>query len=93
MSQKYFRRSDKSVRKLVTIQEISEVKPVPDACDLVGLCLNNLNLQNTYMFELVSPYNRIVVPHESIDLYNIGTRDNVTLHELEVDIGIKKTKY
>jgi len=31
MSQKYFKRSDKSVRKLVTIQEISEVKPIPGA--------------------------------------------------------------
>jgi len=63
-----------------------------DACNLAGLCLNKLNPQNTYMFELVSPYNRVVVPHESIDLYHIGTRNNVTLHELEVDIGIKKPK-
>jgi len=51
-----------------------------------------LNPQYTYMFELVSPHNRIVVPYASIDLYHIGTRDNVSLKELEVDIGIKKPK-
>ena len=32
----------------------------------------------TYMFELVSPYNRIVVPYETIDIYHIGTRNNKT---------------
>jgi hypothetical protein len=42
------------------------------------------------MFELVSPYNRVIVPYKSIDLYHIGTRDNLTLQELETDTGIKK---
>jgi DNA-binding Lrp family transcriptional regulator len=55
-----------------------------------GLDFNSLNPQYTYMFELVSPYNRVVTPYESIDLYHIGTRDTATLKELEVDIGIKK---
>ena len=58
----------------------------------VGLDIASLNPQYTYMFELVSPYNRVVVPYELIDLYHIGTRDNITLKELEVDIGIKKPK-
>jgi hypothetical protein len=57
-----------------------------------GLDIISLNPRHTYMFELVSPYNRIVVPYESIDLYHIGTRDNITQKELEVDIGIKKPK-
>ena len=57
-----------------------------------GLDFNSLNPQYTYMFELVSPYNRVVVPYESIDIYHIGTRDNISLKELEVDIGVKKPK-
>ena len=57
-----------------------------------ALDLTSLNPQYTYMFELVSPYSRIVVPYEYIDLYHIGTRDIITLRELEADIGIKKPK-
>ena len=63
-----------------------------DACKFAGLRLQNLNPRYTYMFELVSPFNRVVVPYESIDLYHIGTRDNVTLLEMDVDLGVKKPK-
>lgn len=52
--------------------------------------LDRLNKDYTYMFELVSPYNRVVVEYDKLDLYHIGTRNNVTGEELEVDIGIKK---
>ena len=58
----------------------------------VGFDITSLNPQYTYMFELVSPYNRVVIPYESIDLYHIGTRNNITLKEIESDIGIKKPK-
>jgi hypothetical protein len=57
-----------------------------------GLSFNCLNPQYTYLFEIVSPHNRIVVPYDSIDIYHIGTRDNATLQELETDIGIKKPR-
>ena len=63
-----------------------------DACKFAGLRLQNLNPRYTYLFELVSPFNRVVVPYESIDLYHIGTRDNVTLLEMDIDIGVKKPK-
>ena len=56
------------------------------------LDITALNPQYTYMFELVSPYNRVVVPYETINLFHIGTRDNTTLKELEADIGIAKPK-
>lgn len=36
---------------------------------------------HTYMFELVSPYNRIVVPYNEINAYLIGIRNNVTFEE------------
>ncbi len=54
--------------------------------------INLLNPQYTYVFELVSPYNKLVVPYESIDVYHIGTRDNLSCQELEIDVGIKKPK-
>lgn len=58
------------------------------------VCLNfeKLNKNYTYIFELVSPYNKVVVYYKDFDLYHIGTRDNITYEELNVDIGIKKPK-
>lgn len=46
----------------------------------------------TYMFELVSPYNKIVVSYPTIDIYHIGTRNNKTGKEENVNIGIKHPK-
>lgn len=46
----------------------------------------------TYIFEVVSPYNRVVVPYTEIDIYHLGTRNNETGRELNVDIGIPKPK-
>ena len=57
-----------------------------------GLDFAHLNPNYTYMFELVSPYNKVVIPYEDVEIYHIGTRDNTTLEELDVDIGIKKPK-
>jgi len=56
------------------------------------LNFNNLNKNYTYIFELVSPYNRVVVPYKEIKIYHIGTRDNITLKELDIDIGVDKPK-
>ena len=39
---------------------------------------NYLKDDLTYMFELVGPYNRVVVPHEEIKLYFLGVRDKFT---------------
>lgn len=36
---------------------------------------NMLNTNCTYMFELVSPYNRVVIPYKEIKLYFLGIRD------------------
>lgn len=51
-----------------------------------------LNKDCTYMFELVSPYNKVVIPYNKIDIYHIGTRNNITGKELNVDIGVKKPR-
>ncbi len=51
-----------------------------------------LNPFCTYMFEVVSPLNRVVVPYTETNLYHIGTRDISTLEELDVNIGIRKPR-
>jgi len=62
------------------------------AVDLAGLDVRSLDPRYTYMFELCSPYNRVVVPQDVVKIYHIGTRDNVTLCELETDIGVEKPR-
>lgn len=54
------------------------------------LDFDKLDKNNTYMFELVGPYNKVVIMYKDIDIYHIGTRNNITLREMNVDIGIKK---
>lgn len=53
---------------------------------------NDLDPRYTYMFELVGPYNRIVIPYKEIKIYHIGTRNNLTLEEFECNLGIEKPK-
>lgn len=56
------------------------------------LDLNALNQNYTYIFELVSPYNKVVIAYPEILINHIGTRDNITGQEVNVDIGIRKPK-
>lgn len=53
---------------------------------------SKLSTNYTYMFELVSPKNQIVLYYAETSLYFLGARDNNTLDELDLDIGIKKPK-
>lgn len=62
------------------------------AVNYKDLDFNNLNKNFTYMFELVSPYTKIVIPYSETKLYHLATRDNTTFEELETDIGVEKPK-
>lgn len=53
---------------------------------------DTLDRDVTYIFELVSPDTRIVVPYDTTTLYHIGTRHNLTGREMDIDIGIRKPK-
>ena len=55
-----------------------------------GKQFSELNPDYTYMFELVSPQTRVVIPYSETKLYHTGTRNNITLQELNIDIGIEK---
>lgn len=43
---------------------------------------DSLDKDFTYMFELVSPKTRVVIPHDKTDLYYLGLRDNYTNTEM-----------
>ena len=62
------------------------------AAENCNLNIEALNKDYTYMFELTSPFNRVVVPYNDIKIRHIGTRDNITLEELNIDIGVDKPK-
>lgn len=65
---------------------------VKSANNYADIDFESLDKNNTYMFELVSPLKRIVVQYNQTTLYHIGTRNNKTGKELNVDIGIRKPK-
>src|SRR5258706_4222845 len=56
------------------------------------LFFDTLQTNKTYMFEIVSLFNRVVVPYSETKIYHIGTRNNDTLKESNDDIGIEKPK-
>lgn len=76
-----------SVPPYETFMELFDV-----AADVCGLDYDRLDPHYTYIFELRSPYNKVVVPYKDIRIVHIGTRNNITCEEEEVDIGIEKPK-
>lgn len=49
-----------------------------------------LDKSKTWIFELTSPWNRVVIPYREIKIFHIGTRDTQTGEEFDIDIGIEK---
>lgn len=62
---------------------------INDICNNTTLILKP---QNTYIFELTSLLNKVVVTYPENKIFHIGTRNNETLKEFEVDIGVTKPK-
>lgn len=52
----------------------------------------NLEKDYTYIFELTSPETQVVVQYPKTFLYHIGTRNNKTGEEYDLDIDIEKPK-
>lgn len=65
------------------------VKHLPDdgSSDLVriGSWLAELDTAHTYIFELVSPHNRVVIPYEETDVYFLGARNTISNREFGCD--------
>lgn len=53
---------------------------------------DKLDKDYTYIFELVSPETQVVVKYDKILLYHIGTRNNNTGMEVDVNIGVIQPK-
>jgi hypothetical protein len=64
-----------------------------EAFDKYNIDLNNLNTNMCFTFELVSPFNKVVIQYDDIELYHILTVDLRNLNEIEVDIGIPKPQF
>lgn len=67
-------------------------KMFDEAAEKQGLDYSRLDKDCTYMFELISPDNQIVVRYPETMIYHIGTRNIVTGEELIADIGIVRPK-
>lgn len=65
---------------------------IRSAINYKDIDFNTLNKNYTYMFELVSPYTKIVIPYAETKLYHLATRDNTTFQELETNISVEKPK-
>ena len=53
---------------------------------------DRLDPRYTYCFELVSKYNKVVINYDMPELYHIFSRNNLTLEEELIDIGVRKPK-
>ena len=58
--------------------------------DLYSIRMDILIKDFTYIFELISPYNTVVIKYDKPELYHIGTRSNITGHECVANIGIRR---
>lgn len=72
------------------LEKISYASIIFAADNYKKIPFDELDRDYTYIFELVSPQTRVVVKYDYPSLYHLGTRNNRTGVECEVDIGIKK---
>ena len=79
-----------------TVSEISQYATYYDlfmaAAKNSRLDISSLDRTYTWMFELISSYNRVVVPYTETEVRHIGTRNIHTLEECDIDIGVTKPK-
>lgn len=76
----------------VTEPNLTFLKLIQEADNYNQIDYSSLSVDYTYMFELVSPKNQIVLPYAETSLYYLGARDNYTFEEVKLDIGIKKPR-
>jgi hypothetical protein len=57
-----------------------------------GEFLEMFNPSITYVFELCTPFNRVVVPHRENKIYLIGARDRATEKEIDVWAELQELK-
>lgn len=55
-----------------------------------GLDIEDLSPSYNYTFELVGPYNKVVLNYPKTTIYHLSTRDMLTLEEVFVNIGVQQ---
>ena len=70
--------------------DITYGQVIEEADNYSQIPFDTLDKSTTYIFELVSPKTKVVVPYPKTSLYHLGTRSNITGLESETDIAIKK---
>ena len=73
--------------KFETFEEL-----VRKATNYKNIPFAKLNKDWTYIFEITSLENKVVIEYKETSLYHLGTRNNLTGEEYVVDIGMKKPK-
>lgn len=78
------------------MKDINNFKELFDYASKDKINYDRLDKQYTYMFELVSLENKVIVPYEIEDVYYLGRRNNYTLRETpyfeDECIGVEKCK-
>ena len=57
-----------------------------DVFNKEGYSTDNFYKKHTYCFELTTPYNKVIVPHNECKLTLLAVRDNITLKEFNLSI-------
>ena len=73
---------------LESVRASNYLSLIQKAKNFADIPFQTLDRDYTYIFELVSPDNQVVVPYDATMLYHTGTRSNVTGEETDMDIGI-----
>jgi hypothetical protein len=63
------------------LEALSKYYEPGDLCESWHAFTSRLETHRTYMFELVGPYNRVVVPYDEPDIYFLGARTNASGEE------------
>lgn len=61
-----------------------------EAAQKQNLDLNKLSKDYTYIFEIIGPFNRVVIEYPETKIIHTGTRNNITGEEIDANIGIEK---
>lgn len=83
---------DANNANISTLSSVSYGDLIRQANNYDDIPFDTLNKDYTYIFELVSPQARVVIKYDETSLYHLGTRNNITGKEMDIDIGIKKPK-
>lgn len=76
----------------VPLTNLSYLDLIHKADNYKDIDFDSLSKNYTYIFELVSPYNRIVIDYKKTSLYHIGTRCVSDGMEYNLNIGIQQPK-